>query len=388
MNQIRYSIIDIKNNKRMYIVFYIQMIFIILLIYNIFNQIIDSNKYLKNTKHLVESNAYIPSDKTSTEQLDYMMNEDKNIIPKLKELYSYIMSNKNIEIYSSYYYYLQEFINGEQVRFHYINQNFNNIISLKTIKGRNFEDYDFIDSKSYIPILIGYNLKDSYDVGKIYDMFDSVTGYPIKCKVIGILEYNSSFISINYGVQDYLNNSIISPIKAKDISEMNDFSELDLSINNSIIITDNIENLRDIEKKSQNLNLFSINYIPLKDIVEQNLVLSKNKIYYTLFICIIILIFSLIGIITSLLSLINRHIHDFSIHILCGARIRNIIFRISMEILLVETLALIPLLFFSTPNLATLFTILLIFIIDILILIFPIIKLYDSKIISMIKRRQ
>ena len=198
MNQIRYSLIDIKNNKRMYIVFYIQMIFIILLIYNIFNQIIDSNKYLKNTKHLVESNAYIPSDKTSTEQLDYMMNEDKNIIPKLKELYSYIMSNKNIEIYSSYYYYLQEFINGEQVRFHYINQNFNNIISLKTIKGRNFEDYDFIDSKSYIPILIGYNLKDSYDVGKIYDMFDSVTGYPIKCKVIGILEYNSSFISINY----------------------------------------------------------------------------------------------------------------------------------------------------------------------------------------------
>ena len=32
MNQIRYSLIDIKNNKRMYIVFYIQMIFIILLI--------------------------------------------------------------------------------------------------------------------------------------------------------------------------------------------------------------------------------------------------------------------------------------------------------------------------------------------------------------------
>ena len=49
MNQIRYSLIDIKNNKRMYIVFYIQMIFIILLIYNIFDQISDSNKYLKNT---------------------------------------------------------------------------------------------------------------------------------------------------------------------------------------------------------------------------------------------------------------------------------------------------------------------------------------------------
>lgn len=386
MKQLKYALIDIKCNRRMYVIFFIQMIAVIFLLYNIFNQMHSSNEYLRNTEELIENSAYISIDSTTSEHLDYMMNKDKNVISKLNELYQFILEKEKVTLYSSYYYYLNEFIDGEQLKFHYINKYYNNISNLKTIKGRVLKESDFVGNENYIPILIGYNLKNKYDIEKYYTMNDPITGNLIKYKVVGVLAYNSTLVPINYGVDDYLNSSIISPMQLKKVGELTDFSELDLLINNNIMITNDRSQLQEIEKKSQELGLFSIKYTPLTNIVEENISLSKTKIFYMVSICIIIVLFSLVGIVTSILSLIKKHTRDYSIHLLCGARIKDILIRISIPILLVEFLALIPLIIFFTINTSTFLIIVSLLVIDILIMIFPVKKLYRTRIGNIIKR--
>ena len=387
VRKFKYSLLDIKNNKRMYIVFLIQMLVVILLITSILTDIRGTRQYLKNMTQLLEEKAYVPIDSTTSEHLNYIMNEDKNTIPKLKELYSTIINNENIIRYSSYSYFLEEYVMGEQVRFHYIDKNYNDISPLTVIKGRKFNSSDFTEETSVIPVIIGYNLRDKYIVGEVYEIIDPIEGKnKIEYEIIGVLDHNESFISINYGITDFLNYSIIRPISEKSVDEIKQFSEFDLRINNNFIATKGISEIQKIENKSRELDLFSIKYKLISEVVKSNLDFSRSKIIYSIFICIIILLFTLIGIISSIIQMLNVSIRNYTIHILCGATKMDMIKRIVISLTIVELIVAIPIIIILGLNIDILITLLVIILINLLILIFPLNKLRKTEISMMIKR--
>lgn len=216
-------------------------------------------------------------------------------------------------------------INGKfsNIRCFYISKNYFKEFPLRIEKGRTFKSEDF-SKEDIIPIILGNNYFGIYDIGDEFDYFDYFNKKEKKLKIIGILEKNSYYYS-SYGICD-LKNYIICPVKdIKDSSvDLDNYANLD----RGLIIADNkekaLDELRDIYGET---NTSEINLESVKDRVDRLInVLYENakKELSTLF---IIVLFLSAGIITVQLNSIEKHLTEYGIHLLSGARKRDILVR-------------------------------------------------------------
>ncbi|MCY6960463.1 ABC transporter permease [Clostridium brassicae] len=382
--QIKYALLDIKVYKRISIIFFIQMVVVLLLVNSCITQIITVNNGLNRLQKLKDNKAYVNRDATSNGKIDSLIADERNSVPKLKELYSYIINNNITNTYSKFEYQTSEQIEGNTIVQATANKMFFDIYDIKAVEGRMFNESDFIGNSKIIPVVVGYNLKDRYKLGEIYLERDLDTNKDINYKVIGIIEYNSSYPSLgDIGKETELNYTFFKPL---NINLINNFSSMDMAISSTVVFTNNEKEVRAIEEKSVELGLFSMKYRPIQEDINKYLDYFHKKITYQIFIAFIVLFFAATSMALNLTTMISKNIREFSIHMICGAEISSIIERFLWQLLIIMSLALVPTVIVYDINISLLYTIVIACIISLLIMSIPYIKLKRTNIIELIRR--
>lgn len=102
--------------------------------------------------------------------------------------------------------------------------------------------------------------------------------------------------------------------------------------------SDNVINA--IIDKSNELGLYdfsSRNFTEQLDVIVTD---TKDEIFVNATFMFIILIFACIGIIANAIQFISNYSREFAIHMLCGARSRDIIFRVFFQIIIMMLISL------------------------------------------------
>lgn len=126
-----------------------------------------------------------------------------------------------------------------------------------------------------------------------------------------------------------LDESILCPV---NIHANSDFSDLDMAINSTVILTDKDTVFQEIQNKSYELGLFTFAFESFSDQLEN--ITEENEFFIELATTILILLLSVsvLGLVSSILEYIDCHKREFLIHIMYGATMKDILIRILSQV--------------------------------------------------------
>ena len=384
MEQIRLALFDIFRNVRPNAFFFLQMTVVFLMFSFSMIMIIPLIDGINQLKPLRNTQTYIVVDSTSNGKVDYLISNSEESVPKLLELYSYIVSSP-VSQYTIWGYTTNYMVNGIRVEQKTANERFFELYRFEIIEGRMFNDEDF-RYNTVTPVLVGYGLKDEYRLGNTYSIIDGGTGEERDCKVVGVLANNSKYPNIRNPMQPFnLNYTYLVPLSISEGRSLTRFSDLDMAINSTIFFTDDVGFLNTIKELSAELDLFSLGFKTAKESIDAFIDEMLTMIIYQLLITLIILIFACVGMASALQIIVKKNMRDYSIHIFCGGRMIDIFYRVILQVAIMLALSFIPTLIVFGLSLSTVYTVLLAILICVFVLIFPLRKLHSTSISTMIR---
>lgn len=395
--QLKYAWEDILDYKLKNLILFVQVLAALLLLSFTFYIVLDINSYKNKLNEIIQSQEeeiYLTNNISSMEKVDEILFGGQDSMKKQGELYEFIKQNPSFKTYTAdmqWQMYLPDsnlddsFVISRHVPNAYfllkIDQEFHSIFKLKCVKGRIFTTVDFKDTGSEVPILLGY------DFQKYYDLDDIICDNEGHCyKVIGFLEKSSFYLNPGRDSMVYwLDKAFIVPLQPDRFSYT---SEHESAISSTFIITDDTENFQAIQEKSNELGLYTFEYRSFTNQLQNLLEAKRFRAMIIGFMMVIILIFSIIGLISNLIQFINTNTKEFAIHLLCGGRIRSIIQRILIQTFLMIFIADIIVIAIHRLSMTTFLTITFSLLIGTIIIIYPAIMLSKTQVKDILKRSE
>lgn len=383
MQQVKFVLNDIKNNKLISVSLLFLCIVVMLLLSNLYDVLTHTHENLNKIEYFRNTEAYIVQDSTD-ELLFEKISSDENAIEKMEKFFTE-MRMEQIKFYTQYGYdmYVSEY--GNVVRQESVTENFFDLFGIRTVEGRLFEEEEYDEETEIIPVVIGYNLGNEYVVGNVYEFENAGTGEVFAGIVIGRLQKNSEYMEFNnsYEMTYTLDNSYIIPLGLKDYkNDKMSFSDWDMALTSMVIMSDDVTY---VAQEIENMGLFKLS---LLDIQERFAEVVSAEINYlnmilTFTIVVSILIIFVIWIIFS--RYIRKQLYEYGIHLLCGARRKSLIGRNAMYIFFVLGLSsiIVWLLFGSLED--GIFLLFSAVVLGAVIMIYPFCKLRFGRILKIMK---
>lgn len=215
-----------------------------------------------------------------------------------------------------------------------VNYNFSDKINLSTniARGQSFTQEDFYtDNYDEIPIILGYDYNDVYQVGDIIDIMPQ-EGVYATYKVIGFLKQDSSAFIKNQLI--FLDRYILAPslniTKAPtDLNELMYQGFLYLQKSNGIVklsqgyeLQDFLINLENLRIKYNTFDIAILNYSMIETNSLKMLVYEDVTILLVLFV--VMFIFSVISLSSYIIIIINSSLYTYRVYLLSGYSIKEI----------------------------------------------------------------
>ncbi len=319
MEQIKFAFKEILDKRFLSVIMGLQLVVIVFFLYLCISKIIYFQEGSKRLEDLKNSGAYINSDSTSDDQIQRLFETEEESTPKAQELYHYIKQQEACKSFS-YFSYSAQLNSGLYVDQYYTETELFENFAIRFIEGEGNLEYRE-GSSDPIPLIVGYDLRKEYKLGQTYKENDFVTGEPLKYKVVGILEQNSTIPSLyNIGETVSLDRAFIQPILERDLA---DLATLDMAISSTIIFTQDQTILDDFVLKSSELDLFELNYSTIEESIRDYAEKAMDEMKWLILIIAIMLAFTGLSLIVSLNNLFEKKKREFAIHMMYGAsRIR------------------------------------------------------------------
>lgn len=227
------------------------------------------------------------------------------------------------------------------------------------------------------PVVAGYNYTNRYDVGEVIQ-----DDYGQKYKIVGFLSKNTTYtLPMQSKDLECLDNAFIIPVNI-DKTDNGNMIEYIFSCQ---FITDQREELGSIEKTNRELQLLDTyfdNYTNQLKYVQNDTI--ECMVLFGSF-GVVLMVFSIIGIVCMIIQLIVNHEYEYAINMLCGANFGDIYFRVVFQsVCLIGSSVLISFAFFG--NTKAFRNIVVISIVCLAgLLIFSFLKLKSETIISKIR---
>lgn len=319
MEQIKFAFKEILDKRFLSVIMGLQLVVIVFFLYLCISKIIYFQEGSKRLEDLKNSGAYINSDSTNDDQMQRLFESEEESTQKAQELYHYIKQQEACKSFSCFSYCAQ-LNSGLYVDQYYTETELFENFAIRFIEGEGNLEYRE-GSSDPIPLIVGYDLRKEYKLGQTYKENDFVTGEPLKYKVVGILEQNSTIPSLyNIGETVSLDQAFIQPILERDLA---DLATLDMAISSTIIFTQDQTILDDFVLKSSELDLFELNYSTIEENIRDYAEKAMEEMKWLILIIAIMLAFTGLSLIVSLNNLFEKKKREFAIHMMYGAsRIR------------------------------------------------------------------
>ena len=252
--------------------------------------------YLKNSEDFIHSTAYI----------DHLL---------MKEF------NNNNFLFTTNYAPIKEEEQYYPIKTLKVDYNYIKEFKYTVIEGQDFCENDFIENRNEVPVLLGINYKDIYNINDKIEYYDYEYGKK-NLIIKGFIDSGYNYIGKNIESKNVisLDNYIIFPIE-NHTNNTDKFDIINSILQAYITINSNdVEStLIDIEKNA----IKDFGEIKLTDI-DENIqeYIDKYKIEEDILkvIFIIVFIMCFIGIMTNMINYINNNMKVFAINLLNGAR--------------------------------------------------------------------
>lgn len=294
-----------------------------------------------------------------------------------------------------------------------VDENFVSRYKFDIIEGRNFNEYDFQKdgTKDTIPIIIGEDYKESMSVGdKIleeitvkYNEAGEAVRKNVQFEVIGIYKKDSLFSIVSkkdlFNSVTFSNALIIVPI----VQNLEYFSKY-VAINDVGVFIECREDWgkNDLEKEANEIidridpnNKYNIKceITSLKDNLTNINASFLNDIKLSLFLGVVLIMLSLIGITTTVLGELKNRNEEFGIRLTLGARVKDICKQIILEVfIMMSASVIISSIYLKFINVSYEFTLkqiiinfALICIFTLVVSIIPVIRIKDYQVIELLK---
>ncbi|MCL1989705.1 MAG: hypothetical protein FWG67_02330 [Defluviitaleaceae bacterium] len=331
------SMHDLWNRKKNVLSLLLQMTLTFLLIQFIFNAVFELQNLRQEVGRLTEvQDMYFLLDVSTTEQF-FQAFEPENI-EKVISFFEFIFENesfKALPLQTNTFLPPDERFDafegnmGSTMSFMYATSLLEALFDLNTISGRFFNETDYVNHYDYIPVVLGFDFMDAFEVGDIFE--DSFHGYLENFKVIGFLEQNSTYVDLmsSWHFQS-LDRVMLRPLNQNHSLDVSYFL---IPLSKIYVIPESTDQMREIVTYSDELGLFSFMFRNMNDQLE---LLSEERMMWIqsqLFLTGLITILTLVSFTISLLQFIDKKRHEFGIHYLVGARNKDISFRIAFQVI-------------------------------------------------------
>lgn len=380
MNQVKYVLLDYK--KRFGTIFVLVLLTITMLLIFSFSiaSFSDSFASLNSLKKFENKSAFYTIDDTSDEKLNNLIN-DEQIVEK--ELGFFRQISNNYQYLMEYGYDIKNLNNGEMLSQRNVSESFFDLYGLKMYEGNHFAEQDYKSKKETVSVIVGYNLKEYYKVGNIYEFINGGTGENFKGKVIGVLNRNSKFHEFNYSdLSITLDNTYITPIFEDFNSDNMTFSDIDMALSHLVIFTNEIEK---IKEQHFDINGFVTQFISCNDKIDDMLQIQFHNIMLFIGVLITIIIFIVFIFWITFNKIIKQQLKEYGIHILCGATNKDIFIRFVLFVSIIFLLANTSVFIINGLNLINIYSMIFSLFIAIVSLIYPYLKIKKLDVVSIMK---
>lgn len=243
-------------------------LFLIISIYHTSKYFSMTNKY--NTMMSVYDKLPINSYIAMQNQDMNLPGEDRHYDDKeLNNLFDNI--DKICDKKYSFYSYLPTSINNGNARKQtFIDSDMYHLYNFRIDFGRNFTEDDF-QSKDVIPMIVGYDIKNDYKIGEVYN-FGRGDKKDIQAKVIGYFSKDQNFASL-LELTDTTNNTLLMPISKSLVKNNFTESDFDMYLNGMVFELKNDEDARKIEALINDTKFYNVELKKLHDVLDD----FKNK---------------------------------------------------------------------------------------------------------------
>lgn len=258
-------------------------LFLIISIYHTSKYFSMTNKYntMMSVYDKLPINSYIA-----------LRNQDMNLLPsdrpfddkKMNDLFDNI--DKICDKKYSFYSYLPTSINNGNARKQtFIDSDMYEFYNFRIDFGRNFTEDDF-QSKDVIPMIVGYDIKNDYKIGEVYN-FGRGDKKDIQAKVIGYFSKDQNFASL-LELTDTTNNTLLMPISKSLIKNNFTESDFDMYLNGMVFELKTGKDAQKIETLINDTKFYDVELKKLHDVLDdfENKYIKPNNRMLIIFIAI------------------------------------------------------------------------------------------------------
>ena len=184
----------------------------------------------------------------------------------------------------SFYSYLPTSINNGNARKQtFIDSDMYHLYNFRIDFGRNFTEDDF-QSKDVIPMIVGYDIKNDYKIGEVYN-FGRGDKKDIQAKVIGYFSKDQNFASL-LELTDTTNNTLLMPISKSLVKNNFTESDFDMYLNGTVFELKNDEDAQKIEALINDTKFYNVELKKLHDVLDdfENKYIKPNNRMLIIFI--------------------------------------------------------------------------------------------------------
>lgn len=172
--------------------------------------------------------------------------------------------------YSFYSYFPTSVNNGNARKQTFIDSDMYYLYNFRIDFGRNFTEDDF-QSKDVIPMIVGYDIKNDYKIGEVYN-FGRGDKKDIQAKVIGYFSKDQKFASL-LKLVDTTNNTLLMPISKSLVKNNFTESDFDMYLNGMVFELKIGEDAQKIETLINDTKFYDVELKKLHDVLDD----FKNK---------------------------------------------------------------------------------------------------------------
>ena len=172
------------------------------------------------------------------------------------------------------YSYLPNVTEGVEEQCRIVNSKFFALSNSVPYVGRLFEMSDFLQ-KDIIPIVVGYNLKNKYELGKTYTFYHGDDGKTFRGEIIGILHPNTSYPSLGE-LMESIDNSYIIPLSDYFIDEYFGLSDYDLAVSSAITKSGEIK-VTEIVTQVNETKFWELTSVPVTDVIKEYVLIDLTQ---------------------------------------------------------------------------------------------------------------
>ncbi len=311
---------DLKEKPLHYLGMFLQLLAATLLFTIIFLLLFHMQEYKQKIEALNHyEQLYYLKDITDEAYFETNIFSNPDAGNRMYQLYNYIMQNPGFQAYTFYQYQENLQGNASPTTFFYADTSFWNTFRLEAEGGYNL--FSNNTPRGYLPVILGHHFKQTYQIGDIIND---------KYEVMDYLKEGSFYLNPKASSEIIsLDESILCPV---NIHANSDFSDLDMAINSTVILTNKDTVFQEIQNKSYELGLFTFAFESFSDQLEN--ITEANEFFIELATTILILLLSVsvLGLVSSILEYIDCHKREFLIHIMYGATMKDILIRILSQV--------------------------------------------------------